>query len=43
LRNLQQRLAEAGGFCRIRSRPGQGTVVTLTVPLAATAGLTRSK
>lgn len=38
LRNLQQRLAEVGGLCHIRSRPGQGTLVTLTVPLMATAG-----
>jgi signal transduction histidine kinase len=38
LRNLQQRLADVGGQCRIQSRPGQGTVVSLSVPLrAATA------
>ena len=37
LRNLQQRLTDVGGLCRIRSRPGQGTKVTLTVPLAAAA------
>jgi len=35
LRNLQQRLADVGGLCQIRSRMGQGTTVTLTVPLAA--------
>lgn len=38
LRNLQQRLAEVGGRCHIRSRPGQGTVVTLAMPLAAAGG-----
>ena len=38
LRNLQQRLAEVGGLCRIRSQPGQGTTVTLTMPLAPAAG-----
>ena len=38
LRNLQQRLAEVGGLCRIRSQPGQGTTVRLTVPLTAAAG-----
>jgi ligand-binding sensor domain-containing protein/signal transduction histidine kinase len=37
LRNLQQRLAEVGGNCRIRSQPGQGTAVTLTMPLAPAA------
>jgi signal transduction histidine kinase len=31
--NLQQRLADVGGQCSIRSQPGQGTTVTLTVPL----------
>ena len=35
LQNLQQRLADVGGKCGIRSQPGQGTTVTLTVPLAA--------
>jgi len=33
--NLQQRLADVGGRCRIRSRPGQGTTVSLSVPLGA--------
>ncbi len=33
LRNLQQRLADTGGQCRIHSRPGHGTTVILTVPL----------
>lgn len=33
LRNLQQRLAESGGRCTIRSRPRQGTTVCLSVPL----------
>ena len=35
LRNLQQRLADAGGQCRVESRPGGGTTVILTVPLRA--------
>jgi signal transduction histidine kinase len=35
MKNLQLRLADVGGKCRIRSQPGQGTTVTLTVPLAA--------
>ena len=34
LPNLQQRLAETGGHCSIRSQPGQGTTVSLSVPLA---------
>jgi signal transduction histidine kinase len=29
LRNMQQRLAELGGVCRISSRPGEGTCVSL--------------
>ncbi len=33
MQNLRQRLADVGGQCGIRSRPGQGTTVTLTVPL----------
>jgi ligand-binding sensor domain-containing protein/signal transduction histidine kinase len=33
LRNLQQRLADVGGQCHVRSRPGHGTTVILTVPL----------
>jgi ligand-binding sensor domain-containing protein/signal transduction histidine kinase len=35
MQNLQQRLADVGGTCRIRSQPGHGTTVTLTVPLGA--------
>ena len=35
MKNLQLRLADVGGKCSIRSQPGQGTTVTLTVPLAA--------
>jgi signal transduction histidine kinase len=35
LQNLQQRLADVGGTCRVRSQPGQGTTVRLTVPLNA--------
>ncbi len=33
LRNLQQRLVDTGGQCRVESRPGHGTSVILTVPL----------
>jgi signal transduction histidine kinase len=33
MQNLRQRLADVGGQCGIRSQPGQGTTVTLTVPL----------
>ncbi|HWD21216.1 MAG TPA: two-component regulator propeller domain-containing protein [Verrucomicrobiae bacterium] len=33
LRNMRQRLAALGGRCDIRSRPGQGTTVTLSIPL----------
>jgi signal transduction histidine kinase len=36
MRNLQQRLAGVGGTCRIRSRPGAGTTVTLVLPLTQT-------
>jgi ligand-binding sensor domain-containing protein/signal transduction histidine kinase len=35
LPNMQQRLAEVGGLCAIRSRAGTGTCVSLTVPLQA--------
>ncbi len=35
MQNLRQRLADVGGQCSIRSPPGQGTMVTLTVPLDA--------
>lgn len=35
LRNLRQRLAEIGGRAEIRSQPGAGTTVQLTVPLGA--------
>ena len=34
LHNMRQRLAEIGGECRIASRPGSGTTVTLGVKLA---------
>jgi signal transduction histidine kinase/ligand-binding sensor domain-containing protein len=43
MHNLQQRLADVGGKCRIRSQPGQGTTVTLTVPLAATRNHNKRK
>ena len=33
LKNLQHRLADVGGQCRIHSRPGEGTTVSLSVPL----------
>ena len=32
--NMRQRLAEVGGECAISSRPGEGTTVRLSVPLA---------
>ena len=31
--NLQERAEGLGGRCEIASRPGQGTIVTITVPL----------
>jgi signal transduction histidine kinase len=34
LRNMRQRLDILGGQCTIRSRPGHGTTVILSVPLA---------
>ena len=43
LRNLQQRLTESGGRCAIRSTPGQGTTVTLSVPLGTGRTPARSK
>lgn len=33
LRNMRQRLSEIGGDCRIQSRPGAGTVITVELPL----------
>jgi signal transduction histidine kinase len=33
LGNLQSRMQEAGGTCRIESQPGQGTTVFLILPL----------
>ena len=41
LHNLQQRLALLGGKCSIHSQPGQGTTVSLTVPLGAVSGQAR--
>ncbi|HEY3762538.1 MAG TPA: two-component regulator propeller domain-containing protein [Verrucomicrobiae bacterium] len=32
LRNMRQRLAEIGGDCRIQSRPGAGTTITVDLP-----------
>ena len=43
MKNLQQRLADVGGKCTIRSQPGQGTTVTLTVPLGAARNHTKRK
>jgi signal transduction histidine kinase/ligand-binding sensor domain-containing protein len=43
LQNLQQRLADVGGECSIRSRPGQGATVTLTVPLGAARNQTKHR
>jgi signal transduction histidine kinase/streptogramin lyase len=34
LRNMEQRLAEIGGNCRIESQPAQGTKVSIHLPLA---------
>ncbi len=31
--NVQQRAESMGGSCRLNSKPGQGTVVTLTIPM----------
>jgi signal transduction histidine kinase len=42
-RNMQQRLAELGGTCRIASRPDRGTEVVATLPLAGEARKTRSR
>lgn len=36
LRNMRQRLELLGGRCTIRSKPGHGTTVTLSVPLSPT-------
>jgi signal transduction histidine kinase len=43
MKNLQQRLADVGGKCTIRSQPGQGTTVTLTVPLGTARNQTKRK
>ena len=43
MRNLQQRLADTGGQCRVHSRPGHGTTVILTVPLRAAKAPAKSK
>ncbi|MCJ1715424.1 sensor histidine kinase [Curtobacterium sp. VKM Ac-2922] len=39
LRGLRERLALAGGSCRITSGPGRGTVVTATLPTGAAPSL----
>lgn len=33
LKNMAQRLAETGGTCEVKGRPGQGTRVRFTIPL----------
>jgi signal transduction histidine kinase/ligand-binding sensor domain-containing protein len=43
MQNLRQRLADVGGQCSIRSQPGQGTTVTLTVPLGTARSQTKRK
>lgn len=37
-RNMAERLRSVGGACRIRSRPGAGTVIRFTCPRSGTAG-----
>ncbi len=39
--NMRQRLADVGGFCDIRSKRGQGTTVSLRIPLNSPALLTQ--
>jgi len=41
LKNLPARLAQMGGRCEVTSRPGQGTAVTILLPLPAAAGAIR--
>ena len=43
MQNLQQRLADVGGTCNIRSQPGQGTTVSFSVPLGTARNQTRRK
>ncbi len=33
LRNMRERMAEVGGFCRVETSPGKGTRVTFELPL----------
>jgi signal transduction histidine kinase len=40
---LRQRLADVGGNCRVRSQPGTGTVVTLSMPLGTAHNQTKRK
>jgi PAS domain S-box-containing protein len=35
LRNIRRRLADAGGLCVIRSQPGHGTNLTLSIPTSS--------
>lgn len=42
LANMRRRLAEIGGHCEIRSRPGQGTQIRFVVPVAV-AGPERNR
>lgn len=37
LRNMEERTAELGGNCRLRSQPDAGTALTVTIPLLANA------
>ena len=41
LKNLPARLAQMGGRCEVASRPGQGTAVTILLPLPAAASAVR--
>ena len=43
MQNLQLRLADVGGKCSIRSQPGQGTTVSLTMPLGTARNPTKRK
>lgn len=35
LRNMRQRMIAIGGECQVRSRPSEGTVVTMRIPLSS--------
>jgi signal transduction histidine kinase len=38
LRNMRQRLAEVSGECEVRSQPGKGTSISVTLPLPEVSG-----